>query len=180
VPDAPSSNAPVNTQLEEFSPVTTDETRLLLARMAGKSSSLDVIPTWLLKKLTNSISPLIAELANITFKTGVFPAEFKTAQVTPILKKACLPTDDPASYCPISNLNTISKILERLLLSRVSSHLSCTDYGNVDSRQSAYVPGRSAETSLLRVFDDLHELNDQGSAALLISLDMHIIHANIA
>jgi len=58
------------------------------------------------------------------------------------------------------------------VLSHVSSHLSCIDYGNVDSRQSAYVPARSAETSLLRVFDDLHELNDRGSAALLISLDL--------
>jgi len=44
-PDAPSSNAPVNTRLEKFPPVTTDEVRLLLAKTADKSFSLDVIPT---------------------------------------------------------------------------------------------------------------------------------------
>jgi len=69
VPDAPSSNALVNSRLEEFPPVTTDEVRLLLGRTADKSSSLDVIPTWLLKKLTTSIPPRIAELTNITFRT---------------------------------------------------------------------------------------------------------------
>jgi len=102
---------------------TTDEVKLLLARTADKSM-LDVIPTWLLKKLTNSLSPSIAEFANITFKTGVLPTEFNTAQVTPILKKEGLPTDDSASYHSISNLNTILSILERLELARISSHLS--------------------------------------------------------
>jgi len=132
--------------------------------------------TWLLKTLTNSLSPLIAELANITFKTGVFPTEFKTAQVTLILKKkAGLPINSPASYPPpISNLNAISTILERLKLACISSHLSGFDDGGVDSRQSAYVPGRSTETSLLRVFDDLHEPNEWSSATILISLDFTV------
>jgi len=141
-------------------------------RMADKSSTQDVIPTWLLKKLTCTISPLISELANISFKPRVFPMEFKTAQVTPILKKVGLPTDDPASYRPISNLNSISKILEKLALARITSHLKQPKYVNVDSHQSAYVNGRSTETSLLRLHDDLHRMNDRGSAALLVSLDL--------
>jgi len=69
-------------------------------------------------------------------------------------------------------LNSISKILYRLVLARIASHLSRSACENVDSHQSAYVPRRSKETSLLRVFDDLHALNDRGSAALLISLDL--------
>ena len=171
-PDMSPPPAPVNTQLNELTLVTADEVAHILAKTADKSSALDVIPTWLLKKLSATLSPLIAELANISFKTGSFPTEFKSAQVTPILKKASLPTDDPASYRPISNLNSISKILEKLFLARISSHLCRNASNNVDSHQSAYMPRRSTETSLLRVFDDLHALNDQGSASLIISLDL--------
>ena len=43
---------------------------------------------------------------------------------------------------------------------------------NLDSKQSAYMPGRSAETSLVRLTHDLHHINDQGSPALMISLDL--------
>jgi len=45
---------------------------------------------------------------------------------------------------------------------------------NFDSRQSAYVTGRSTETCLLRAVDDLHAINDSGSAALLVSLDLSL------
>ena len=45
------------------------------------------------------------------------------AQITPILKKPGLDVDDPASYRPISNLNTISKILERLFLARLAPQI---------------------------------------------------------
>jgi len=110
------------------------------------------------------------ELANQSFATGSFPSEFKAAQITPILNKASLPLDDTASYRPISNLNTISNIMERLALVRLQEHL--THSPNIDDRQSAYVPGRSTETSLLRVLNDLHANNDHGLAALLISLDL--------
>jgi len=45
--------------------------------------------------------------------------------------------------------------------------ISRSNYENIHSHQSAYVPGRSTKTFLLHVFDDLHALNDRGSAALL-------------
>ena len=44
---------------------------------------------------------------------------FKSAAVTPLLKKPSLDPDNPANYRPISNLNNISKIIERLFLSRL-------------------------------------------------------------
>jgi len=75
-------------QLADLRLVLSDEVTRILARTAYKSSAQDVIPTWLLKKLTGTMSPLITELVNISFKAGVFPTEFKTAQVTPILKKS--------------------------------------------------------------------------------------------
>ena len=157
-------------RLRQLWPVTVEEVVSLLARISDKSSRLDALPTKLLKGMRVELAPFIASLANVSFLLGKFPTELKHAQVTPILKKPGLPVDDPASYRPISNLNSISKILERLVLKRLREHL--TESPNTDDRQSAYVPGRSTETSLIWVMDDLHGINDQGSAAMLISLDL--------
>ena len=79
---------------------------------------LDVIPVSLLKLSTDIMSPLIARLANLSFKDGVFPSRYKAAQVTPLLKKPNLSPHEPANYRPISDLCTFSKILLKLVLSR--------------------------------------------------------------
>jgi len=43
---------------------------------------------------------------------------------------------------------------------------------NIDFRQSAYMKHHSPEISLLKVYEDLYKINDAGSAALLVSLDI--------
>jgi len=61
-------------------------------------------------------APLIAGLAELCFRDGVYPTRYKSAMVTVLLKKT-LDRDDGANYRPISNLHTISKIVQRLVLS---------------------------------------------------------------
>jgi len=124
----------------------------------------------LIKDLRVTVAPYISRIANMSFTSGIFPKELKFAEVTPIVKKIGLPTDDLLSYRPISNLSSLSKILEKLYLVRVLPHVS--ESPNFDSRQSAYVTGRSTETCLLKAVDDLHAINDSGSAALLVRLDL--------
>ena len=92
-------------------------------------------------------------MANLSFQTGIFPTSFRIAQVTPILKKQGLSTDDPANFRPISNLLTVSKILERLFLRRLNPHLAAI--GSMDPYQSAYRSCRSTETAMLKVSSDL-------------------------
>ena len=86
-----------------------------------------------------------------SFQSGKFPACYKRAQVLPLLKKAGLDSSSPANYRPISNLPTVSKILERLVQSRLRPHLCNSD--NFSEYQSAYRTGHSTETALLEVLD---------------------------
>jgi len=48
------------------------------------------------------------------FSQGRFPAQFKLAQASPLLKKAGIDSSIKQVLDPLSNLNTISKITERL------------------------------------------------------------------
>jgi len=54
-------------------------------------------------------SVIIATLANLSFKQGMFPTKYKAAVVTPLLKKSGLDLASPANYRPISNVNNIFK-----------------------------------------------------------------------
>jgi len=93
--------------------VTATEVADVIRLLPQKSSPLDVIPVSLLKLSTDIMSSLIARIANLSFKDGVFPSRYKAAQVTPLLKKPNLSPHEPANYRPISNLCIVSKILEK-------------------------------------------------------------------
>ena len=77
---------------------------------------------------------------------------------------------DPANYRPISNLNTIGKIIERLFLVRLTPHVASS--GNFNSMQSAYRKQHSTETALLKIMDDLYQIVDNCMATVLIGLDL--------
>ena len=153
-----------------MTPVTESEFCRLISSMPSKTSPLDSSPVNILKSLADFISPYIAHMANLSFSTGTFPAKFKTAQVTPILKKQGLDIDIPANYRPISNLLTLSKLLEKLYLSRLKPHLAST--GRMDPCQSAYRSNCSTETALLKVTSDLCGSMDNGHVSMLVTLDI--------
>ena len=95
-----------DTVLNTFLPVTVAETKAAINSLQ-KPSPVDKIPLRILKVSSDVFAVLICRLANLTFDTGVFPSQFKTAEVKPLLKKLDLDPIDHASYRPISNLNSI-------------------------------------------------------------------------
>ena len=87
---------------------------------------LDPIPSKLLIECIDFILPSLTDLFNSSLASGIFPQCFKSALVTHILKKRCLDHNDLNNYRPVSNLCFIAKILEKLVLSQVSSYLTLT------------------------------------------------------
>ena len=109
-------------------------------------------------------------LANLSFSQGVFPANYKVAAVSPLLKKPNLDQGNPANYRPISNLNNFSKILERLFIARFQPHVcACSNFSPF---QSAYRKHHSSETALLLTLDEVFRASDQGKPTILVSLDL--------
>ena len=88
-------------------------------------------------------------LCNLSFQRGIFPSQLKHALVTPRLKKPALDPDTASSYRPISNLSFISKLVERLVAKRFTSHVNL--HTLLPAQQSAYRPFHSTETAVLSV-----------------------------
>ena len=86
-----------------------------------------------------------------------------------MVKKWCLDHNDLNNYWPDSNLCFISEILEKLVLSQFSSYLNSHNHYN--TCQSAYRPGHSTETALMKVVADLFLSLINGNISVLALLD---------
>ena len=156
--------------LSNFDPTTFSEIRNLIFSSQNKPCELDSIPTFLLKLCFDELGPTIINIINFSLSEGIFPSSFKQAIVHPLLKKPSLPDDDLSNFRPISNLNFISKILEKVVASRIQSHLLSNSISS--SFQSAYRMFHSTETTLLGIHNDLILAMDRGEVTSLILLDL--------
>ena len=97
-----------------------------MRRLPDEQSASDPIPTSVLKQIADVIVPFIVEMFNRLLSEGHFPAVFKEAFITPVMKKPGLDADT-SSYHPISNLPVLSKLLERLVVRQLMGYLSSAD-----------------------------------------------------
>ena len=75
-----------------------------------------------------------------------------------------------SNYRPVSNLPFLSKILEKLVIQKLTAH--CTTNKLVYPNQSAYRQGHSTESALLKIFDDLLTAMDTQLVSILTFLDL--------
>jgi Reverse transcriptase (RNA-dependent DNA polymerase) len=142
----------------------------LLRQLPDKFSAADSIPTSILKQVIDVIAPSIVALFNRSLAAGHFPADFKEAFITPIVKKPGLDVTDVRSYRPISNLSVLSKLLERLVARQLRDYLTSADL--LPPLQSGFRPGHLTETAVLRVLSDILQAVDRGNSAALVLLDL--------
>jgi hypothetical protein len=69
--------------------------------------------------------------------------------ILPLLKKPRLDMNNLKNYRPVSNLPFVSKIIEKVVASRIEDHLDKRKLH--DNRQSAYRSFHSTVTALFRV-----------------------------
>jgi hypothetical protein len=155
--------------LADLPPPSVVEVAKLIAALPDKSSP-SRHPDVDYQVVQRRVRTVIARLAALSFSEGDFPSRYKTAAVTPLLKKKGLDRDNTANYRPIFNLHTVSKIVERLFLSRVAAHVENSPCFN--QLQSAYRRGHSTETALLKPSNDIYQSADDKSRTLLVQLDL--------
>ena len=146
---------PPNTRevLHNLSYVTDAEVRRLALPGLCKSSELDPLPTGLVKDCIDVLVTPIVSIVNSLLSEGCFPTHFKSALVSPSLKKLTLNRDDMKNYWPVSNLSFLSKILEKVVASRLNSHINSSHTSN--NYQSAYRKFHSTEIALLKIHNDI-------------------------
>ncbi len=160
---------PCPQKLSHFTLVTEEQVSELIKKSPTKSCGLDPLPTWLLKKCSEELVPIITKIINMSLSEGTFPDNFKHAFVIPLLKNILLDLL-LASYRPVSNLQYVSKLTEKVVACQFISF--CKDNNLLERLQSAYKDGHSIETALVKVHNDILTAMDRRDCVLLILLDL--------
>lgn len=100
-------------------PVTLDEVKSLVRKLKPKKApGADGISNRLIKSFPENLLIILVAIFNTCLSKCQFPAAWKQADVIGIHKPG-KPRPDPTSYRPISLLNSLGKLYERVILSRL-------------------------------------------------------------
>ena len=125
--------------------------RHLVLRTPWKSSDLYPIPTSLVK---DCIDILITPITNIlsTYRSLKGPS-LHTIGLLPFFKKPSVNKASMKNYRPVSNLSFLSKVLEKVVVNQLNSHINGSNTSN--HCQSACRKFHSTETALLKIHNDI-------------------------
>ena len=113
--------------LSNFGVVDEEEVRKIINTSLPKSCSQDPLPTSLLKENNiiglDIILPFLIKIVHKSITPGYFPLIYKTAKVPTLLEKSLLDPDTMKNYRPVSNWSFVSKIVEKVVASRLVTHI---------------------------------------------------------
>lgn len=156
-------------QLHTLVPATLDELLEIINSKSFKTSFDDPLPAPVYKSCIETLLPYILELVNLSLSSGDMSG-LKESTILPILKKAGLDIDVFLNYRPIFNLQFLSKLIERVVLKRLTDHM--TENGMHCHSQFGYKKSHSTENLLLEIVDETLIGFDSKTATILILLDM--------
>ncbi len=167
--DIDSQAASPDVSLTEFHILTQDEVRELIVKSSSKHCKLDPAPTWLVKECLDLLLPVITLMINLSLRLGYFPDAWKCALVIPLIKKLGLDLIFK-NFRPVSNLEFISKLVERAAVVQVNDYTGSN--GLLPDVASSYRKGHSTETALIKVQSDMFDSMDKQNVTLLVMLDL--------
>ena len=132
------------------------------------SPDIDGLSLKLVKYVAHEISRPLAHIFNLSLQKGIFPENLKSSRTVPIFKSR-----DPKlcdNYQPISLVNTLSKILEKMVHVNLTNHLELNDL--LYKHQYGFLRGRSTEQNLLHVVNFISNALNTGNFCIGIFLDL--------
>ena len=141
---------------------------LILALNDTKAVGPGSIPTRLLKIVAPTISDLLCQIINLSFKNGIFPNCIKEANIIPVHKKEA--HNIIGNYRPISLLSNVGKIIEKLIHIRVYSFLTKNDL--FFTNQFGFRNHHNTNHALIQITEKLRHAIDNGQFACGVFVDL--------
>ena len=127
-----------------------------LDNLGNKKSAVgpDGISYTLLKHLPDSWVRHLHIIINKCWHGGNLPSVWKTSIIIPILKQG-KPRKDIASYRPIALTSHVSKVMEKIILNRLSYY--CDKNNVIPSNQAGFKKGRSTADHLVKLSTNIKQ-----------------------
>lgn len=157
--------APQETQTEPF---TMEEIADFIHNMKKKKApGPDRIPAEVIQALQEKLTPLLCTLYNECLRQGKIPQCYKISETIIIKKGEDKDPKEPKSYRPICLLNTLGKIQEKLLCSRLKQQ---REISGLNQNQYGYRKGRSTEDAINRALEIIDSSNEKYVIAIFIDI----------
>ena len=137
----------------------------------NKSPGFDGISFTVLKNCFGTLHKPFLDVFNLSIVKGLFPDDLKIARVTPVFKGG--DEKDLGNYRPISVLPCFSKILERIMYSRLYNHLIKNNI--LYSKQFGSQKGHSTEHAIIQLIDQIN--NNFENSEFTIGVFMYLSKA---
>jgi hypothetical protein len=132
-------------------PTTPKEIENIIKSFAAKDSfGYDLIPLRIIKHSAPYISSPLSFICSKILQSGVFPERLKYAVVKPIYKKG--DKTSLANYRPISLLTSFSKVVERVMHSRLVNHLK--KYSIISPNQYGFQGNLSTDNAIYTLLNE--------------------------
>lgn len=142
---------------------------IIKSRKSKKSSGIDSMPNYALKKLSVSTIYWITVLFNHITNTQHYPSNWKTAAVTSIPKPG-KNIEFLINWRPISQLPTLSKCYEKVMDLKIRSF--CDRINLLDNFQFGFQPGNSTLHAISKFITDISNGLNNGAPTLATLIDL--------
>ena len=136
---------------------------------SGKAPGPDRIANEMIRHLGTLAKCTILLLINKTWKVGQLPKSWKTANVTPTLKKG-KPAGNPQSYRPISLTSCLGKVAERMVNTRLYHWLETHQL--LSNTQAGFRRGCRTEDQLFRFIQNTLDGFQAGKTTTAVFIDL--------
>ena len=130
----------------------------------------DRVPLMFLNHGREKMCAFVTRLMKRVFATGIIPEQWKISKVIPLVKKG--DTKSISNYRPISNLSSITKVFERLVLQRIAMIESVESVDLTGKSQHGFKKNRSTETACLEIQSEIATSCDENNYVIVSSIDM--------
>ena len=157
--------------LSDFEPATLDELRQIILSFGVKCSPEAPVPASLLKKNIDMFIPYWLKIVNLSLELGSMDS-LKSAVIFPLIKElgSLVDKEQFKNYRPVSNLQFISKLIERIVNARLEDHMARNNLH--ETKQFGYKKNHSTEYLLLKIIDNLLLNCDNGMPSVVLFLDL--------
>jgi Reverse transcriptase (RNA-dependent DNA polymerase)/Endonuclease-reverse transcriptase/RNase H len=128
----------------------------------------DSIRAFMLQWTKNVIAPLLSTLFTKCLQLSHFPTQFKEGNLKIIPKPTATVFDSPKSLRPITLLDVIGKLFERVILHRLESHINPL----LDQDQLGFSKGASTEIAHALFLNHLESSVHKSKGLAIIQLDI--------
>lgn len=141
----------------------------IVNKCKGKTSTdCNGIDMKIVKEVIEVIAKPLSHICNLSFRTGKFPSEMKTAKVIPLYKSG--DRHHFTNYRPVSLLSQFSKILEKLFIARLDTFLD--KHNLIIGSQYGFRSNRSTSLALLELIEEITNCIDKKMYAMGVFIDL--------